>query len=44
MKRLLLPASTAMCALLLMGCEKVREAKNAYSAVVTTTKAAKEMG
>lgn len=43
MKTLLLSAGAAACALLLSGCEKAREAKNAYSAVVTSTKAAKEM-
>jgi hypothetical protein len=43
MKPLLLPAGVVAGLLLTTGCEQARDAKNAYSAVVTTTKAAKEM-
>lgn len=43
MKSFSLPLCAAACLLAFTGCEQAQEAKNAYSAIATTTKAAKEM-
>jgi hypothetical protein len=43
MNRFFVPVCAAAGLLVLTNCEQARDAKNAYSAVVTTTKAAKEM-